>query len=229
MLTSGVTSALATMMVSAMVANPICVMKTTDAINVRACPYIESSIEDVYYEGKEVDVLRFIDGSDYKWAQIAYANRYGYICADYLDDIKDEEQEYVIDSVSQFKSYMDYRCLSSNSDQGRLQKQAVTSPHGLRMVDGRYTVAIGTRFGCLIGDKFDLVLKNNTVIPCIVGDIKRDIDTDSTNTYTIANGCVSEFIVDTKVLYNKAKVMGDVSYCDDSWLSPVVKIKVYED
>lgn len=62
----------------------------------------------------------------------------------------------------------------------------------------------------------------------MLADVKADIHTDSNNIITLANGCVSEFVVYTPSLHNMAKRMGDVSYCCEEWKSPVVEIIVYE-
>lgn len=124
------------------------------------------------------------------------------------------------------KSYMSYTSFKTNSKQAQLQQQAVTDANGLRVINGRYCIAIGTRFGTAIGQNVDLLLENGTVIPCIVGDLKAVGDTDSTNTFSL-NGCCSEFIVDKDVLDSKSKTMGDVSYLNSTWQSPVKQIMVW--
>ena len=45
---------------------------------------------------------------------------------------------------------------------------------------------------------------------------------------TIANGCLTEFIVDSSTLNRNAKRMGDISYCNEDWDSRVEKIRVYD-
>lgn len=151
-----------------------------------------------------------------------------------VDDIPEPEPEptyveYAVPKNKGFKSYMSYKCITSKSSpQYILQRdRAYTGTYGIRQVDGRYCVAVGSYFTKEIGTLIDLVLENGTVIPCIVSDQKADIDTDSQNIMTTHNGCVSEFVVDTKVLVRMAKRMGDISYCDASWNSPVKTIRVY--
>ena len=61
-----------------------------------------------------------------------------------------------------------------------------------------------------------------------MADIKADRHTDSNNIVTIANGCLTEFIVDSSALNRKAKRMGDISYCNEDWNSRVEKIRVYD-
>lgn len=136
---------------------------------------------------------------------------------------------YDVPTTSGFKSYMDYRSITStNSRQYRLQNRyAETGNYGIRMVDGRYCVAIGSHFTSNIGQYFDLILENGTVIPCVLSDQKADKHTDSNNIVTMHNGCMSEFIVDTNFLSDSAKNRGNISFCNDSWDSKVVQVRVY--
>ena len=130
---------------------------------------------------------------------------------------------------SGFKSFMDYRTITNTeSQQYKLQQHyAYTGEHGIRMADSRYIVAIGTYFTPDIGQYFDIILENGTVIPCILGDQKADEDTDSNNIITKHNGCMSEFIVDSDALNKDVKFYGDMSYCLKDWDSPIKTIKVY--
>lgn len=111
---------------------------------------------------------------------------------------------------------------------GDLQDIATTDENGLRKLDDRYMVAIGSAFNTEIGQYFDLVLENGTVIPCIMGDLKSDAHTDATHTFTSASKCATEFIVDTKMIPKDVKYTGDVSKLDPSWDSKVVQIIVYD-
>lgn len=132
---------------------------------------------------------------------------------------------YAIPSYNGMKSYESFRALTRGA-QGRLQGRAVTNADGFRMIDDRYMIAIGTRFGARTGQYVDLTLANGTVINCVVGDIKNNAHTDATNTFS-ANHCCSEFIVDTSMI--KASVRGgDVSSYRSEWKSPVAQITVYE-
>ena len=94
----------------------------------------------------------------------------------------EEVMDYTIIDVpanSGFKSYMPYTAITSkNSNQYKLQHtEAYTGEHGIRQVDGRYCIALGSYFGKEIGTYYDLVLENGTVIPCILADRKADIHT----------------------------------------------------
>lgn len=130
---------------------------------------------------------------------------------------------------SGFKSFMDYRVITNtDSKQYKLQQcYSKTGEYGIRMADSRYIVAIGTYFTPDIGQYFDIILENGTVIPCILGDQKADADTDSDNIITKHNGCMSEFIVDSDALNKDVKFHGDMSYCLKDWDSPIKTIKVY--
>jgi hypothetical protein len=96
------------------------------------------------------------------------------------------------------------------------------------MIQDRFCVAVGTTVTSNIGTCIDVVLKNGTIIPCVVGDIKANVHTNSDNITTLANGCVCEFIISKKSLPRKIKRIGDISYCYEEWMSPVEKIIVYE-
>ena len=136
---------------------------------------------------------------------------------------------YALPWTSGFKSFMPYTAITSlTSLQYKLQSwYAYTGTYGIRQVNGRYCVAIGTYFGADIGDYIDLNLANGYVIECIVADIKADCDTDASNIIR-ANGCASEFIVDMSCLNYYAKRDGDISSCYDGWESPVSTITVYD-
>lgn len=136
---------------------------------------------------------------------------------------------YQVPSNSGFKSYMEYTVFSSSSSQHRLQQIAVTGQYGIRMVNGRFCSAIGTHFfgNASIGQYFDIVLENGTIIECVLADVKSDAHTDANHIMTVHNGCVSEFVVDKSQLHDMARQMGNVSYVDDSWQSPVVEIRMY--
>ena len=153
------------------------------------------------------------------------------------EDKEEENQEevitfetYFVPQNRGFKSYMDYRSITSTSSkQYKLQKlYAVNGDYGIRTVNGRYCIALGSHFTSNIGQYIDLVLANGTIIPCILADQKADIHTDKNNIVTLHNGCVSEFIVDTQCLDELAKKMGNISYCKNEWKSTVNKVIVYD-
>ena len=64
-------------------------------------------------------------------------------------------------------------------------------------------------------------------IPCIIGDCKADCDTYNNHSIGVDGG-VSEFIVQTSALNSTAQGWGDCSYCEDSWNSNVIEIRLYD-
>lgn len=140
-------------------------------------------------------------------------------------------QEYQVLPNSGFKSYMSYTAITSQSSpQYMLQNQyAYTGEFGIRKVEDRFCIAIGRFSNARVGTYVDLILENEIVIPCIVGDFKANVHTDSSNMVTGHNGCVSEFLINIITLDATVKKMGDISYCREEWKSPVKIIKVYEE
>ena len=121
----------------------------------------------------------------------------------------------VPDIDSDFKSYMDYRCITNTeSAQYRLQQDAWTDHDGLRRYDDYYLVAMGTYYSSTVGDCFKVTLDTDATIYVMIGDIKDNRHTDETNRYhQMGNnrGNILEFIVDSQSLDKYAKRMGTVS------------------
>jgi len=113
-----------------------------------------------------------------------------------------------------FKSWMDWRAITSRSSrQWRLQQIAYTCENGLRRVDGKYMIALGTYFLHYgVGDVFEITLSSGVVFRAVVGDVKSDAHTDSTNRFHLSDGSVLEFIVDRHHMPDRARLMGDMSY-----------------
>lgn len=132
-------------------------------------------------------------------------------------------KEYPITDGNTTKTVLPYKAFGRNTKQAKLQSLCQTNEVGLRVYDGRFTIAVGTYFDTAVGQYFDLVLENGTVIPCIMGDLKADIHTDSRGLFTEASGCMTEFIVDRTYLPNK----NSATYCYDDWNSKVVNVIVY--
>ena len=199
---------------------------TTDSVNVRKKPNTKSDILDTYSFNTKIQYTDY----DGEWTKIKFKDGYAYMHKNYISKKKNRYKEYSVPETSGFKSFMSYKAITSKSSpQYKLQhEKAYTGKNGIRQVDGRYCVAIGSYFTNEIGALFDLVLENGTVIPCILADQKADKDTDSQNIITRHNGCLSEFIVDVGNLKREIARMGDVSYFNNNWDSPVESIRVYE-
>ena len=151
---------------------------------------------------------------------------------DYTEPIKDEDiigcKQYEVPPTTGFKSFMSYTAITStNSDQYKLQSKAETAYNGIRTVDGRYMIALGTHFGGKIGQYVDLKLEDGTVINCILGDVKADRDTDANNIITTHNGCCSEFIVDKALIPDSAKITGNMSTIYENWKTAVHSVIMY--
>ena len=199
---------------------------TKTSVNVRREPNVVSDILETYSFNKKIKYIKHDD----EWVKIKFKGENAYICKKYISKKKCTYRDYVVPNTSGFKSYMSYKCITSTSSpQYKLQRQkAVTGKYGIRQINGRYCVAIGSHFARRVGTLFDLILKNGTIIPCILSDQKSDKDTDSQNIVTRHNGCLSEFIIDPNALKHEANKMGDISYCNEKWNSPVKKIRVYK-
>lgn len=117
---------------------------------------------------------------------------------------------------SEFKAYMSYKAVSdTSSPQYKLLNGAsayTDEASGIRMVDGRYCVAVGSYYAQKVGTKLDLQLSSGEVIPCILGDCKSDSHTDESNRFCMSNGGVAEFIVDYSVFKNVCDSSGTVNF-----------------
>ena len=197
---------------------------TSTTLNVREEPNTDSSILDTLPFNTYIKYYEYDD----EWAEISFDNGQAYISRDYISDEECEFVMYDVPKTRGFKSYMPYTAITNKkSKQYKLQQLASTGAYGIRVVDSRYLVAIGTAFNAEVGTYIDLILEDGFVIPCIAGDVKADKHTDSTNMVTSANGCVSEFIIDSKALHKSIKKSGDVSSCNENWNGCVRAIVVY--
>lgn len=104
-------------------------------------------------------------------------------------------------NAGEWKSYMGYTTIRSvTSAQYQLQQLASTAENGIRVLDGRYMVAVGSYFTTKMGVKLDVHLEDGTTIPCITGDAKQDIHTIDEQHMIALDGSVIEFIVDVNAL-----------------------------
>ena len=197
---------------------------TTENLNVREEPNTDSNVLDTLPFNTYIKYYEYND----EWAEISFDNGQAYISRDYISDEECEFVMYDVPKTRGFKSYMPYTAITNKkSKQYKLQQIASTGAYGIRVVDSRYLVAIGTAFNAEVGTYIDLILEDGFVIPCIVGDVKSPRHTDSSNMITMHNGCVSEFIIDSKALHKSIKKSGDVSSCNENWNGCVRAIVVY--
>ena len=204
---------------------------TSTSVNVRTEPNTDCEVYEVLPFNTEIECCEWGYGDSVsEWYRTYIDGEAYYIHSDYLSSEKLDYQVFNIDQYIIFKSYTDYRCITStSSSQYKLQTQyAYTGNYGIRMVGDRYCCALGSRFTSEIGTLFDIVLENGTVIPCVLSDQKADRHTDATNTYSLSCKCATEFTVDSSALVSSAKSMGDLSYVNESWNSAIDRIIVYD-
>ena len=202
---------------------------TTENLNVREQPNTDSGILDTIPFNTYIKYYEYNDD----WAEISFDNGQAYISRDYISDEECDFVMYDIPKYEGFKSWMSYKAITNKSSkQYKLQQIASTGLGGVRVVDNRMCVAIGTAFNADIGAYVDLILEDGFIIPCIVADIKSSKHTDSSNVFTIVGKskrtiCCTEFVVDLNKLDDKAKKTGDMSYVNDNWNKRVVNIIIY--
>ena len=148
-----------------------------------------------------------------------------------IEETAEVEESYTskyVPSDSGFKSYMSYKAITSKSSpQYKLQQQAYTGEYGIRMVDDRYCIALGSYYTTNIGTRVDVVMENGSVLKCILSDQKDNKHTDSQN-IRAKDGSIVEFVVDKKLLHKSAKQMGDISYADAKFSGEISEIRIYE-
>lgn len=189
--------------------------------DIRKEPKTNSKIVGKYQLGTKIKVAYI----NKRWARVKQS-RY-YIRRDFINKKPIPYNKRSVPSNNTIKSYMDYRAITlKSSRQYKLQQIAHTGKHGIRMVNGRYCVAVGSYYTTTIGQYIDIELKNGNVIHGILADCKADRHTDSTNRMH-PDGSVVEFVVDTNRLEDMSRKMGDISYVK-GWNSKVASIKVYK-
>ena len=205
---------------------------TTANVNVRKEPSMDSEILEVFPFNKYVQFFQYDD----EWVSINYCLSNedeinvitAYIKAEYISTKEYPYTSYLTPNNA-IKSFMDYKCITSKSSkQYKLQTNyAYTGNYGIRQVNWRYCVAVGSAFTTEIGTYIDLVLENGEIIPCILADCKDDEDTDINNIIT-HDGSLAEFVVDTDFLSKTVKYTGDISNATENWKSKIIEVRVYE-
>ena len=119
-------------------------------------------------------------------------------------------------SWGSMKSYMSYKAITNTrSKQYQLQRQAVTDlATGIRTINGDYCVAIGSGWGCVVGDRILVTLQGGKTFNAIVADAKADAHTNSDNKTTTHDNSVIEFVVDTGSLPKSIRISGNVGTLD---------------
>lgn len=194
--------------------------------NIRAYDgFSDDNILTVLPKYSQVEYEYFND----KWCVIKYNDTIAYVSSELISDHEITSTTYYA-PYNRIKSYMPYTAITSrSSDQWKLQQIAYTGTHGIRQVNGRYCIAVGSAYTSQIGQYIDLVLENGTTIPCILADQKADKDTNAENTITEHDGSLVEFVVNSGSLSSMVKKMGDISYAQNDWNSMIAQIIVYDE
>lgn len=194
-------------------------------VNVRKSPSKKAKIYTEYSYGTKVKYAKYND----KWSIVKYKGKNtktAYIYTKYIGKNKPKSKIYRAPS-NKIMSYMSYRAITNTSSkQYKLQKKALTGDYGIRQVDGRYCIAVGSYYTTKIGTYIDIILDNGIVIPCILADCKADKHTDNMNQKT-ADGSLVEFVVDVNSLPKQVSQRGCISFSNKKWNTNIRKIKVY--
>ena len=157
---------------------------------------------------------------------------------EYEPSVEENEQVIVQQSIgtekdvptnNSFKSYMDADTITSrNTDQYKLKaKYVIDEQTGIWTVDERYCIAVGSYYTQSIGTYIDVVMENGSTLHCILGECKRNRDTDYTNRQN-PNGSVVEFIVNTSSMPSMVRKMGNCSYACEEMKGEIKSIIVYD-
>ena len=132
----------------------------------------------------------------------------------YETEAKKQQAVATVPSVGwgQKKTFMSFKAITNTrSKQYQLQQQAVTDPNtGIRMIDGDYCVAIGSGWGCAVGDRILVTLEGGKTFNAIVADAKANAHTNSDNKTTTHDGSVIEFVVDIPSLPKAVRTSGSL-------------------
>lgn len=157
---------------------------------------------------------------------------------EYKPSVEENEQVIVQQSIgtekdvpsnNSFKSYMDADTITSrNTDQYKLKaKYVIDEQTGIWTVDERYCIAVGSYYTQSIGTYIDVVMENGSTLNCILGECKRNRDTDYTNRQN-PNGSVVEFIVNTSSMPSMVRKTGNCSYACEEMKGEIKSIIVYD-
>lgn len=123
----------------------------------------------------------------------------------------DDEKEPLLESMpvcapgSTFKSWMDYRKITSTSSrQWKLQQEAYTDDQGFRRIGEYYMVAMARQYGP-VGKKHLITFSSGASILAVIGDIKGG------TTCKHPDSSMLEFIIDAQTISPVIKRSGNVN------------------
>lgn len=134
--------------------------------------------------------------------------------------IKTEKEQLInveVCSTSSFKSWMDYRAITSKSSkQYKLQTLATTNEKGFRVVNDRVLVAMGPQYGP-VGEEYTIIFSDGQSLDVMIGDIKHEGCNSS------RDGSMIEFIVDRTLISPTARRLGNYNYLFNGPIFEIVK------
>ncbi|MBQ9227890.1 MAG: fibronectin type III domain-containing protein [Eubacterium sp.] len=169
-------------------------------------------------DGENYTELATLDGDSYTDTDVAEATTYYYQakCVVTRGDKTSESQlsapvqattmkSFGLPAVSgATKTYAYYTAVTARSSpQYKLLRSdaCYTDPEtGIRMVDGRYCVALGSYYGTKIGTKYRITLEGGKELEVILCDQKSDRHTDANHQYAVNNQDILEFYIEKSKL-----------------------------
>lgn len=110
-----------------------------------------------------------------------------------LPDVGGETKTYAFYTAVTATGSPQYKLLNS--------EECTTDPEtGIRMVDGRYCVALASYYGTKIGTKYRITLEGDKEIEVILCDQKSDAHTDENHQYAVNNQDIVEFYIERSYL-----------------------------
>ena len=105
------------------------------------------------------------------------------------------------------------RITSTTSHQWRFKPNYTVDDYGFVRYQTAYAIALGTYYGITIGGIYEIEFANGEVIYAVLGDVKRDSETDPTNRFHPTPGSVGyrtgnvvEFIIDDESRWSHLSV-----------------------
>lgn len=127
-----------------------------------------------------------------------------------------------VTSDSTLKTYEDYRAITDTTSTAyQIISQAKHCPDGTLELDGYKLVAMGQGYGTA-GDRFIITFESGHRLKVMMGDEKKREHTK--DGYCGIYGDILEGIVDTDLLNDYTKKMGDLNTLND-WSGKIVKIE----
>lgn len=201
---------------------------SADTLYVRKKKHKDAQVMASLTYNTKVKVIKYCKASS--WVKVDLGWGQGFVKKKYLSKTEMNYRYGDVPGNNSFKSFMPYTAITTvSSKQYQLQHSvAYTGSYGIRMIGGRYCVAIGSYYHNPIGGIFDIVMQNGTIIPCISADQKADQHTDWTNRQTIHDGSIVEFLIDNYALVSSIRRSGTVGSANPGWEGEIAYFKIYD-